>query len=146
MCINQMLPEKFSCMQVNFYLLCSEPQIYIMTLFSEHRSKMWSTNPNWGNLSFRKACGRERTLSLLQPGTAAPRPAVQMAWAIHLICPLSLENRWGNTSCQKKGKPLDYTVCSFYRSRLLGRGGKWILGSGGRKFAFSLILLTALAV
>lgn len=43
-------------------------------------------------------------------------------------------------------KPLDYTACSFYRSRLLGRSGKWLLGSGGRKFTFFLILLTALAV
>lgn len=95
-----------------------------------------SPNPKRGNLHFRKVCGHERrNLSLLQLGTVAPRPAVQMAWAVHPSGLLSLQNRWGNTSCQKKRvpKPLDFPACPLYRSRLLGRGGKWCLGSGGRK-------------
>lgn len=67
---------------------------------------MYSLNPNpkWGNFHFKKVCGHEwRTLRLLQLGAVAWRPAVQMAWAIHLVSLPSSENRWGNTSCQEKG-------------------------------------------
>lgn len=70
------------------------------------------------------------------PGTVTPRPAVQMGWAGHTsgLSPFFTEQMGKHLlQEQRVPKPLNDLACSFYRSRLLGRGGKWAMGSGGRK-------------
>lgn len=65
-----------------------------------------SPNPKQGNLHFRKVCGHgRRTLSLLQLGTVAPRPAVQMAWAVHPsgLSPFFTEQMGKHLLPEKKG-------------------------------------------
>lgn len=143
-CIIQMLSEKFSCMLANFsqlFLLCLEPQIYTRTLLSEPKSKMgkfafqeskWVWEKNLEPPSAWNCCTQTcRADGLGHPSGLSSFFREQMGK--HLLPETRVP------------KPLDYTACFFWRSRLLGRGGKWLLGSGRRKdYLSALWLLSAL--
>lgn len=127
-CIIQTLLEKFSCMLANLYLLSLQPQIYIRTLFSEPKSKMgkfafleskWVREKNFEPPSAWKCC--TQTCSAVGLGHPSGLSFFREQMRKHLLPE------------KRVPKPLDYTACSFYRFRLLGRGEKRLLGSGGRK-------------
>lgn len=139
-CINQMLPEKFSCMLANFYLLCLYLH-YSPTLRAQIQNG-FARFAFWENM-----WAREKNL---EPPSAW-NCCIQTCSADSLGHPSGLSSfreqmRKHFLPGKRVPKPLDYTACSFYRSRLLGRGGKQLLGSGRRKEYCSLILLTASAV
>lgn len=113
-CINQMLPEKFSCMLVDFYLLCFhlyyDPILWAqiqngeICISGKYRGKR---EEPWGSFS----------LELLHADLRC-RWLGPSIWSLFF-----LQRTDGKHLLPGKRvlKPLDYTACSFCRSALLGR-------------------------